>query len=468
MWEQNESDLVETDVVVIGAGYAGLAAALRLHDAGEDFVLVEAADRVGGRTLSEARSSGPTLDHGGQWVGPTQKQFLGLAARFGCATFPTWEAGTHIEIWHDGARVPYTGAAPDAGPGIREYDRVTGLLDELARTVDTLHPWLTPGFAEWDAQTALTFFRSQTDDEDALRRLALVVQGLWCAEPYEISFFHVLFYVAAAGSFRELMETEGCAQDSRFTTGADGPARAIAKLLGRRLRLGERVHSIERQPGLVRVRAGTTTFEARRAIVALPPGAVRAVDFQPPLPVGRDGWLSHSPMGRVAKAHAIYDSPFWRDAGLSGVATLYDDGPVGVVFDNSPPDGSTGVLVAFVYGDRLSAWAGLGDGERRAAVLAALGRVAGPDAGRPRDYTEKIWSLDRFVRGGYEAYVTPGGWTGYGRRGWRTPTGAVHWAGTETASAWNGYVDGAVSSGYRAADEVLAALADASDTGRPA
>lgn len=468
MWEQTEWDLVETDVVVVGAGYAGLAAALRLHDAGEDFAVVEAADRVGGRALSETRPGGPTLDHGGQWVGPAQRHLLALAARFGCMTFPTWEDGAHIEIWRDGRRVPYTGAAPGEGPGIAEYDRVTGLLDELARTVDTERPWLTPRFAEWDARTAESFFRSVTGDEDALRRLALAVEGLWCAEPYEISFFHVLFYIAAAGGFRELMETSGCAQDSRFTTGADGPARAVAELLGPRLRLGERVHAIEQRPGLVRVRTGTTTFEARRAIVALPPGAVRAVDFRPGLPVGRDGWLSHSPMGRVAKAHAVYDTAFWRDTGLSGVATLYDDGPVGVVFDNSPPDASCGVLVAFVYGDRLSAWSALDDGRRRDAVLAALARVAGPAAGRPLDYTEKIWSLDRFARGGYEAYTTPGGWTGYGRDGWRRPTGAVHWAGAETASAWNGYMDGAISSGYRAADEVVAALAEADGDGRPA
>lgn len=468
MGKQTERDLMKTDAVVVGAGYAGLAAALRLHDAGEDFAVVEAADRVGGRILSEARSDGLTLDHGGQWVGPAQKQLLDLAARFGCATFPTWEDGAHIEIWRDGRRVPYAGAAPDDGPGIGEYTRVTELLDELARTVDTDRPWLTPRFAEWDAQTAQTFFRSRTGDEDALRRLALAVEGLWCAEPYEISFFHVLFYIAAAGSFRELMETAGCAQDSRFATGADGPARAIAELLGPRLRLGERVHTIERRPEGVRVHAGTTTFEARRAVVALPPGAVRAVEFRPRLPVSRDGWLSHSPMGRVAKAHAIYDAPFWRGAGLSGVATLYDDGPVGVVFDNSPPDASSGVLVAFVYGDRLSAWSALDDRRRREAVLAALARIAGPEAGRPLDYTEKIWSLDPFVHGGYEAYATPGGWTGYGRHGWRSPTGAVHWAGTETASVWNGYMDGAIASGYRAADEVIAALAEAGGTGGPA
>ncbi|MCE7008123.1 FAD-dependent oxidoreductase [Kibdelosporangium philippinense] len=437
------------DVVVIGAGYAGLAAALRLHDAGADFVLLEAAERVGGRILSETRAPGLTLDHGGQWVGPTQRQLLALADRFACETFPTWENGEHIEIWRDGTRVPYTGAIPDDGPGIREYKRITDLLDDLARTVDTAQPWRTPGFAEWDGQTALTFFRSQTSDEDTLCRLALAIQGVWCAEPYEISFFHVLFYIASAGSFHSLMETGGGAQDSRFLLGADGPARAIAEMLGPRLRLGEPVSSVEQCQGFVRV----NSLEARRAIVALPPGAVRAVDFRPRLPVSRDGWLSHSPMGRVAKVHVIYASPFWRGAGLSGVATLYSDSPVGVVFDNSPPDTSIGVLVAFIYGDRLSTWSALDKDARRAAVLAAMTQVVGP--GDPLDYTEKIWSLDRFVHGGYEAFVAPGGWTGYGEHGWRAPTGLIHWAGTETASTWNGYIDGAISSGYRAADEVL-------------
>jgi monoamine oxidase len=188
-----ETSAVDTEVVVVGAGYAGLSTAWRLADAGVDVVVLEAADRVGGRVFSQVSPSGVRIDHGGQWIGPSQRRFHALAERFGYRTFPTWETGRHVEIRADGTRVDYAGGAPDAGPGIEEYARVTALLDDLARTVDLELPWSTLRFAEFDALSAEDFFRAQTADEDALQRLALAIQGVWCAEPHEISFFHVLF-----------------------------------------------------------------------------------------------------------------------------------------------------------------------------------------------------------------------------------------------------------------------------------
>lgn len=450
---------ISTDVVVIGAGYAGLSAALRLHDSGVSCVVLEAAPRVGGRIFTERRDDGLVIDHGGQWVGPTQKGLLDLAERFNCEMFKTWETGQHIEVWHDGTRVPYVGLGPEHGDGVEDYDRVVEQLSAMAATVDVDAPWQTPQFAEWDAMSAGDFFGQQASDDAAHKRLALAVQGVWCCEPDDISFFHLLFYIASGGGYEQLMDTEDCAQDSRFSLGAVGPAEAIADLLGDRVRLGDAVESVVQDTDgvVVRTRSGVV-IKAQRAVVTLPPLALQGVAFSPELPENRRARLALSDMGRVIKIHAVYDEPFWREEGLAGIATCYDDGPVGVIFDNSPQDASCGVLVAFVYGDRERQWEDKDPVERRAAVLAGLAAAIGPEAGNPVDFTEQLWNLDEFARGGYEGYVVPGGWIASGTDGWREPAGAIHWAGTETASRWNGYMDGAIESGYRAATEAMSAL----------
>lgn len=450
---------VSTDVVVIGAGYAGLSAALHLHDLGAQCIVLEAATRVGGRIFTERRDDGLVIDHGGQWVGPAQKGLLELAERFDCDTFKTWETGQHIEVWSDGARVPYVGLGPEQGQGVDEYDRIVEQLSAMAATVDVDEPWKTPRFAEWDAISAGDFFDQQTSDPAAHKRLALAVQGVWCCEPNDISYFHLLFYIASAGGYEQLMDTQDCAQDARFSWGAVAPAEGIADVLADRVRLGDAVEAITQTSAgvVVRTRSGVVV-EAQKAVVALPPPALRDIEFEPELPQNRLARLAKTSMGRVIKIHAIYDEPFWREEGLAGIATCYGDGPVGVIFDNSPEDGSRGVLVAFVYGDREQKWQQADAGDRQAAVLASLAAAIGPRAGSPTEFTEQLWNLDPFAQGGYEGYVVPGGWTLSGTDGWREPTGAIHWAGTETASRWNGYMEGAIESGRRAANEATAGL----------
>jgi len=452
-----QGSATDAEAIVVGAGYAGLTTALELHEAGVDVLVLEAAGRVGGRTLS-IDAEGVRVDNGGQWIGPTQHHLRALADRFGLTTFPTFEDGRSTEIWRDGSRLSYVGAGPETGPGVAEYERVTALLDELALTVDVEAPWRTARFSEWDSRSAADFFTAQTDDTDAHARLALSVQGLWCAEPDEISMLHVLFYIRAAGSYTELMETGDCAQDSRFHGGADGPARAVADLLGDRIRLNTPVRAITDGDGVVTVSTSTGELTCRRVVVALPPPRVRTLDFSPALPAGKQAWLDGNEMGRVAKVHAIYERPFWRADGNAGIATFYTPETVGVVFDNSPDDAHRGALVAFVYGDRYDTWAKLDDGARRDAVLADMALVVGDDARTPIGYVEKCWPADPFVGGGYEAYPRPGTWTRAGSDGWRAPTGDIHWAGTETSTVWNGYIDGAIASGQRAAAEVVTAL----------
>lgn len=448
-------------VVVVGAGYAGLSAALELHDAGIDVVVLEGSGRVGGRTLSEhLDGSGLVIDHGGQWVGPTQKRLLVTAERFGCATFPTYNTGTHLELWTDGVCRPFRDAGPVDGPGVSEYVAAAEAIDALAATVNLENPTATERISQWDSQTVQSYLDREVHSEDARTRLALAVQGVWTVEPRDISLFHFLFYIASAGGFDQLMETEGCAQERRFSSGAQSVASAIAAHLGDSIHLNAPVAHIHTpDDGGVLVDTARGAIRAQRVVVAASPGAAVRIRFTPSLPQARTRWMERNPMGDVAKIHTVYDTPFWRAAGHSGEATVYGDHSVGVVFDNSPEDGRVGVLASFVYADRQRRWAALSPEERRADVLVTLAALFGDAASAPSLYTEKIWPQDAWARGGYAANPAPGVWFEHGEAGWRTPCGPIHWAGTETSSVWNGYIDGAIASGQRVAAEIRAELA---------
>jgi monoamine oxidase len=153
---------------------------------------------------------------------------------------------------------------------------------------------------------------------------------------------------------------------------------------------------------------------------------------------------------------ALYEEPFWRSDGLSGEAVT-DAGPVTLTFDASPRDGSMGVLLGFVGGPEVGDLDGVGAEERRAAVLACFARLFGPRAEHPVDYAEQEWSAEEWSGGGPTSNFGPGGWTDCGHA-LRGPVGRVHWAGTETATIWSGYMEGALQAGERAAQEALASV----------
>ncbi|QWF23215.1 FAD-dependent oxidoreductase [Nocardioides sp. LMS-CY] len=445
-------------VVVVGAGYAGLTTALTLADAGVDVVVLEAADRPGGRVWSAPHPRAHAIDHGGQWVGPTQTRLLALAERFGCPRFPTYDDGVHLELWTDGSIHEGTSAQDSAAPGHEEYRQAVAELEALAARVDLDDPAATPDAERLDSTTVASWLA--TVPEAARPRLALAVQGVWAVEPRDLSLLHLAFYVASAGGWDQLMLTRGHAQDQRFVDGAQAPALAVTAHLGPRVHLGTPVRAIRGGgPAGYTLETDRGAVRADRVVVTTTPPAARAIAFDPPLPAARRRWLERSVMGDVAKIHLVYERPFWRDEGRSGQASLFtaDDLP-GVVFDNSPVDGGCGVLVAFVYGDRLRTWAALDDERRRASLLGTLGRLFGAEATRPVDLLVQDWVEDPWAGGAYAAVPAPGAWVEYGHRGWRAPRAGIHWAGSETSGVWHGYIDGAIRSGDRAAAEVLDAL----------
>jgi monoamine oxidase len=444
------------DVVVVGAGLAGLAAATRLVDAGAEVVVLEARDRVGGRTLTMPAADGTPIDHGGQWVGPTHDRIATLAERVGVTTYPTWERGLNTVV-RDGQAHRYEGDPLDEGDPMSAVALGQAIreLDAMAAAVPPEAPWTAAEALSWDSQTVETWLQARVESERVRNWLREIVRGTLAAEARELSLLHTLFVIRSAGSMAMLLATAGGAQERRFHQGAQAISIRLAEPLGERVVLGAPAQLVRHGEAGVVVEAGDRTVTAGRAILAVPPAIAGRIGYRPAMPGWRSQLTQRMPMGSVVKIHAIYEEPFWRQEGLSGFA-VSDSGPVAVVYDNCPADGSPGVLVGFIEGDQARAWGRRGDGDRRATILASLVGFFGERAARPRELLERSWADEEYSGGCYAGYFPPGVWTTYGQA-LREPVGRLHWAGTETATAWNSYMEGAVQSGERAADEVLAA-----------
>lgn len=483
------TERIEADVAIAGAGLAGLVAARRIAATGARPLVLEARDRVGGRLLNEEIGDGKVVEVGGQWIGPTQERIAALAAELGVETFPTHDQGRHL-IEMRGRLGSYEGPLSEARLSLvrdlarvvpplalADFEQARARLDRMAREVPLEEPWMAPKAASWDNQTFATWVGRNTHTEGARGLFELVTEAVWAAEPGDVSLLHVLFYTRSGSGFNSLIGTGGGAQQDRFHGGSQRLALLMAEQLGaERLRLGAPVRLIEHSEGGVRMHAGRichpggyknapppgedegVVVSARRGIVAVPPTLAGRIAYDPPLPARRDQLTQRMPQGTVIKTMAIYGEPFWREEGLSGQATS-DAGPARVVFDNSPPDGSPGVLLGFLEGRLARQWGARPAAERRTAVLAGHARLFGERAARPERFLERVWAEEEWTRGCYGCLMTTGGWTEYGRA-LRAPIGPLHWAGAESATVWNGYMDGAVQSGERAAAAVLSDLDD--------
>jgi monoamine oxidase len=288
------------------------------------------------------------------------------------------------------------------------------------------------------------------------------ISAVFAAEPRDLSLLFAVFYTASgtnettAPDINRLFSTGGGAQDSRLVGGSQLISIRMARQLEGRILLEQPVRRIERTRAGVRAIADHLTVSAKQAIVTGPPSLTGQIVYEPALPWMRAQLTQRYPQGSVIKCEAIYDKPFWREAGLTGQAVSLT-GPVRVTFDNSPPDGSPGVMLGFIEGQDARRAAQMSPSARRAAVLENFVTYFGKQAASPRDYVEMNWSLEPWTRGCYVGYTPPGVLLDYGPA-IRAAVGPIHWAGSETSDYWNGYMDGAVRSGERAAAEVLALL----------
>ena len=449
-------ELPETaDVVVVGGGVAGLACADALSREGVEPVVLEARDRVGGRTISERIGRG-VFDLGGQWLGPGQDRAYSLARRLGVHVFPTYSQGK--KILDRGGRVSsYRGPIPSMSPRkLLDLHRALRRLDRLAETVPTSHPAAAARARAWDQMTAEAWKRENIKTDDARGVVDAAIRTIFGAEAAELSMLHFLFYAHAAGGLMRLVAIKDGAQRDRFVTGAQSLSLGLAGALGDRVHCSAPVLELSQDLDGVTATTPRGTLRARAAVVAMPPAVAGRIVFDPPLPAARDQLLQRVPMGATVKHLITYERPFWRDRGLSGEA-VSTTGPISTVFDNCSHDNAQPALVAFVVGDAARRWSMRSEHDRRRALLGTLVRYFGEEAESPTEIVTRDWCAEPYTRGCPVGVVGPGVLTSAGAA-LRQPIGRLHFAGTETATEWNGYIEGALQSAERASREVLRRL----------
>jgi monoamine oxidase len=445
---------IDADVCVIGAGYAGLTAARRLHQNGKTVAVLEARDRVGGRIWTHKLSDGSPVDRGGAWVGPKHDAMFGLAREMGVSTYKTWVKGAHLLV--DGARTRrYTGLIPKISPlavGTIAWSQLK--IDRMSKQLPLDAPWNAPRAAEWDART-LADFMEHTGIRTKIARdlFEMAVRGLFTGDLNDVSFLHFLFLVRAHGSINTLFSIENGAQENMVEGGAGSIARLMADELGDAIHLSAPARSITQHDDHVVVGTDDLVVSARHAVVAVPPALALDIEFDPVLPEDRLTLYRNDVGGPETKTLIIYDEPFWRADGFSG-QTSEPHSAAEVTLDATPAAGSPGAIASFTFGPVADHMDALEPTERRRLLLAALSSRLGPRAASPSEVIETPWFAEEWTRGCSFAHIRPGFLSRYGHL-LREPFARVHWAGTETATMSHGAMDGAVRSGERAATEIL-------------
>jgi len=434
---------------VVGAGLSGLAAARELKRAGASVVVLEARDRVGGKMYTVS-IDGCSVDLGAHWVGPRQRRVLALADEFGIGVEKQYLDGRHL-LTLGGERHEFSGLIPLTSLyGAAETILGVARVEVRRRLVRTADPWRSRGAGRLDSFTLAHWMRGLRSDA-ARAMWTLTARTVFGAEPAELSFLYFLWYAQCAGGVMQLTDFEGGAQDAHLAGGTQQLCERIAKELGDDVLLESPATALRHDGKGVSIKVGRRRIKAAKAIVAVSPAVAARIEYEPGLP-SRDALGQRMPMGAYMKGVAVYDRAWWRDRGLSGLA-FADRGPVQMLVDASPAGGEPGVLIGFVTGAPARAVATLDADARRYVVLDAMAGALAPEVRDPRSYRDFNWLEEPWSRGGPVGLMGPGTLTGLGPV-LTAPAGPVHWAGTDTATEWNGYMEGAIQAGERAAGEL--------------
>lgn len=446
----------DVDFCVVGAGFAGLTAALRCQQAGHSVVLLEARERAGGRTFTEVCADGTWIDRGGAWIGPGQDRIYALMNEFGVGSYKQYACGEAMMVI-DGRQFRYKGVVPRTLNPFATVNLGTAMLEltKMCKTIPLDAPWDAKKADKWDCITVALWLDHHVRSLAARDLLETAIGGTYTSDTSEISLLFALHQMASGGGPEFVFGIEGGSQDSRIIGGMGAVYGPMATQLGDSLCLGQPVRRITQDDDGVAVESDAMAVRARRVIVAVPIAIASHILYEPMLSVDRTFLQQRMPGGAVAKFNIVYDEPFWRADGLSGQSAAPGT-PAPVTIDACTDSGSPGVLCVIVEGPTARDICGLDPARRRDLILTELAGRFGAKARTPVDFIEQNWTLERYSGGGMISHAPPGVLTEFGPA-LREPCGRIHWAGTESAAVMCGWVDGAVRSGERAATEVMAA-----------
>jgi monoamine oxidase len=442
------------DCIIIGGGFSGLAAARMLQKANKNFLLLEARDRLGGRTHTQYFEDGKYVDMGGQWIGPTQDRMYELASEYGTEWYETYNQGRNI-LDLNWAMKTYTGLIPKMDiVSLVNIDLILKKLDRLARQIPVERPWTSVRAFEWDSISLESFVRKHCYTRNCYKVVRAGLETVFACELNEVSLLHALFYIRSGTNLTLLLSIKDGAQQHRIKGGMQTLALRIADSFIDSIKLNSPVKSISQHDNGVTVKGEGFGYHAHRVIVAIPPVLISEIDFHPALPVHKQQLIQKISMGIVGKVFGIYEKPFWRTSGFSGQVVADEHSPFQTLFDSSPADNKYGVLLAFCIANRARSFFSMDEASRRKAALENFARYFGDEAAHPVHYADHCWADEAWSKGCYAGLYPTGAWTNF-QGELKKPFGKIHWAGTETSDIWYGYIEGAVRAGERVANEIL-------------
>ncbi|TGP98150.1 MULTISPECIES: flavin monoamine oxidase family protein [unclassified Mesorhizobium] len=422
------SDKTErTGVVIVGAGFTGLSAAIELKRAGVDFVLVEARDRVGGRVEAVRNGLGERIDSGGQFLCEDMPQLMELARA---------QDKTFVETYVEGDFI--THPAMSAPRAERTYHASMAIRERMNR--------IEPNDPAIEGLTVADWLEGQNDTADAKAAFRSMIEGLWCLALEKVPLWYLIDNDRRITN--EVPELQYSLRETMQSVADD-----LARDFDGRVRLGEPVTRIEYGPPGVRVVSSNGVIEARAVLVAVPPATAAKLDFTPVLPAALDRALGAWESGAVIKILVRYPRPFWRERDLSGMV-MWRDLP-GLFACDASKDPDHAALVVFAGGPLALRWHELGEADLRAQVTMRLVEALGPEAADSLDFSRRDWTHDGWSGGAYSDLIIDV----TARDAERTIlAGAppLHFASSELSPSFPGYVEGAIVAGRIAARRIIA------------